>query len=50
MPGRVAERCPKLKCVEGTYDRYDYYEERKQALIKVVELVEPVINEAPKIP
>ena len=40
VPGHVAERClnHKLKGVEGIYDRYDYYEERKQALNKVAEL------------
>ena len=32
--GHVAERClnHKLKGVEGIYDRYDYLEERKEAL------------------
>ncbi|WP_417421925.1 tyrosine-type recombinase/integrase [Halomonas sp.] len=47
VPGHVAERClnHKLKGVEGIYDRYDYYEERKQALIKVAGLVEPSIND-----
>jgi integrase len=46
VPGHVAERClnHKLKGVEGIYDRYDYYEERKQALNKVAEMVTPVIN------
>lgn len=46
VPGHVAERClnHKLKGVEGIYDRYDYYEERKQALIKVAELVAPIID------
>ncbi len=50
VPGHVAERClnHKLKGVEGIYDRHDYFEERKEALIKVAELVEPVINEASK--
>jgi len=34
VPGHIAERClnHKLKGVEGIYDRYDYLEERKQAL------------------
>ncbi len=43
----LAERClnHKLKGVEGVYDRYDYYEERKSALSRVTELVEPIINE-----
>ena len=36
-PGHVAERClnHKLKGVEGIYDRYDYFEERKEALTKL---------------
>nr|WP_280116131.1 site-specific integrase [Kosakonia arachidis] len=34
VPPRVAERClnHKLKDVEGIYDRYDYFEERQDAL------------------
>jgi len=46
VPGHVAERClnHKLKGVEGIYDRYDYYEERKQALNKVAKLVVPFID------
>lgn len=46
VPGHVAERClnHKLKGVEGIYDRYDYYDERKQALVKVADLVAPSIN------
>jgi len=34
-PGHVAERClnHKLKGVEGIYDRYDYFDERSEALI-----------------
>jgi integrase len=46
VPGHVAERClnHKLKGVEGIYDRYDYFEERRQALIKMAELIEPIIN------
>lgn len=46
VPGHIAERClnHKLKGVEGIYDRYDYFEERKQALIKVADIVEPFIN------
>ncbi|MBS9405615.1 site-specific integrase [Halomonas sp. TRM85114] len=47
VPGHVAERClnHKLKGVEGIYDRYDYFDERKEALTKVAELVEPAINQ-----
>lgn len=46
VPGHVAERClnHKLKGIEGVYDRYDYFNERKEALTKVAELVEPAIN------
>jgi len=37
VPGHVAERClnHKLKGVEGIYDRYDYLDERREALCKV---------------
>ncbi|NWO10554.1 site-specific integrase [Chromohalobacter salexigens] len=47
-PGHVAERClnHKLKGVEGIYDRYDYFEERKEAMTKVAALIEPAINVA----
>nr|WP_298968459.1 site-specific integrase [uncultured Halomonas sp.] len=46
VPGHVAERClnHKLKGVEGIYDRYDYYEERKKALNKVADLICLEIN------
>ncbi|RKR03564.1 tyrosine-type recombinase/integrase [Halomonas sp. M20] len=46
VPGHIAERClnHKLKGVEGIYDRYDYFEERKEALTKVAELVAPIID------
>lgn len=46
VPGHIAERClnHKLKGVEGIYDRYDYLDERKQALVKIAELVSPLIN------
>lgn len=46
VPGHVAERClnHKLKGVEGIYDRYDYFKERKQALEKVAALVGPMIE------
>lgn len=41
----VAERClnHKLKGVEGIYDRYDYFEERKDAHLKMAELLEQII-------
>lgn len=46
VPGHIAERClnHKLKGVEGIYDRHDYFEERKEALTKVAELVAPIID------
>lgn len=39
VPPHVAERClnHKLKGVEGVYDRYDYFEERKDALKKLAD-------------
>ncbi len=45
VPGHVAERClnHKLKGVEGIYDRYDYFDERKAALCKIADLVEQII-------
>lgn len=46
VPGHVAERClnHKLKGVEGIYDRYDYFDERKEAISKVADLLGPAIN------
>jgi len=48
VPGHVAERClnHKLKGVEGIYDRYDYFDERKEALATVAGLMAPLINGA----
>ena len=45
VSGHVAERClnHKLKGVEGIYDRYDYLDERKQALEMVSKLLGPII-------
>lgn len=44
-PGHVAERClnHKLKGVEGIYDRYDHFEERKEALSKHVVILNQVL-------
>ena len=41
VSGHVAERClnHKLKGVEGIYDRYDYLDERREALVKIAERV-----------
>jgi hypothetical protein len=46
VPGRVAERClnHKLRGVEGIYDRYDYFDERYQALSKIASKLELIIN------
>ncbi|MED5526146.1 MAG: integrase arm-type DNA-binding domain-containing protein [Pseudomonadota bacterium] len=46
VPPHVAERClnHKLQGVEGIYDRYDYLEERKDALNKVANRIEPLVN------
>lgn len=45
IPGHIAERClnHKLKGVEGIYDRYDYLEERRNALDQLAELLSPII-------
>ncbi|MGV6851613.1 MAG: tyrosine-type recombinase/integrase [bacterium] len=46
VPGHVAERClnHKLKGVEGIYDRYDYLDERREALQKIASKLVPIIN------
>lgn len=46
--GHVAERClnHKLKGVEGIYDRYDYFEERKLALESLSNHLEITLNTA----
>jgi len=47
VQAHIAERClnHKLKGVEGVYDRYDYLLERREALIIISELIEPIVNE-----
>jgi len=49
VAGHVAERClnHKLKGVEGIYDRYDYLDERREALELIAKKLAPVINQAP---
>jgi hypothetical protein len=39
IPSHIGERClnHKIRGVEGVYDRYDYFEERKEALEKISE-------------
>lgn len=46
VPGHVAERClnHKLKGVEGIYDRYDYFDERKEALKKLAYVLSGIIE------
>jgi len=46
VPGHIAERClnHKLKGVEGIYDRYDYFEERKEALARLSGLIGKAVN------
>ncbi|WP_299010718.1 site-specific integrase [uncultured Shewanella sp.] len=45
--GHVAERClnHKLKGVEGIYDQYDYLAERREALDKLSDRLEKIINQ-----
>jgi len=45
-PDHVAERClnPKLKGVEGIYDRYDYFNERAEALKILSTKLNPIID------
>lgn len=51
VASHVAERClnHKLKGVEGIYDRYDYLDERREALAKVADALAPVINQVPNV-
>lgn len=39
VPPHLAERClhHEFKGVEGIYDRYDYFDERKEALQRIAE-------------
>jgi integrase len=47
VPGHIAERClnHKLKGVEGIYDRYDYLEERREALDRIACIITPLVNQ-----
>jgi integrase len=51
VPAHIAERClnHKIKGVEGIYDRYDYLEERREALQKIADQLAPIINPISKI-
>ncbi|MFL0797824.1 MAG: tyrosine-type recombinase/integrase [Cellvibrionaceae bacterium] len=46
VPTHIAERClnHKLRGVEGIYDRYDYLNERREALSTVAEQIAPIVN------
>lgn len=45
IAAHIAERClnHKLKGVEGIYDRYDYLDERRGALVQISSLLAPII-------
>ena len=45
-PGHVAERClnHKLKGVEGIYNQHDYFDERREALEKLSQYLNNIIN------
>ena len=47
VSSHIAERClnHKLKGVEGIYDRHDYFSERKEALQKIADLLNPIVND-----
>jgi integrase len=46
VPNYIAERClnHKPKGIEKTYDRYTYYEERKDAIKKLVDVLYPLMQ------
>lgn len=48
-PSHIAERClnHKLKGVEGIYDQYDYFDERKEALDKLADSIAQLVNITP---
>lgn len=45
IAAHIAERClnHKLKGVEGIYDRYDYLDERRGALVQISSLLAPIV-------
>jgi integrase len=51
VPPHIAERClnHKLKGIEGIYDRYDYLEERKQALTQLANQIAPLVGSLNKL-
>ena len=50
VPSHIAERClnHKLKGIEGVYNQYDYFEERREALALLAEEIESVVNSSVK--
>ena len=46
VPGHVAERSlnHKLKGVEGIYNKHDYFDERREALIAISNKLESIIE------
>lgn len=46
IPSHIAERClnHKLRGVEGIYDRYDYLDERREALTLIARQITPLVN------
>ena len=47
----IAKKClnHKVKGIDGTYDRYDYFEERREALTKLSHLIVPLVNNVSNI-
>ena len=46
VPPHINERClnHKIRGVEGVYDQYDYFDERKEALTQLADLISPLVN------
>lgn len=46
VPSHIAERClnHKIKGVEGIYDRYDYFDERREALDQLAKAICPLVG------
>lgn len=51
IPSHIAERClnHKLKGVEGIYNRYDYLDERREALEKLAGILAPIVDGQPNV-
>ena len=51
VPSEHAERClgHVLRGVEGTYNRYDYYEEKKLAFEKLATLIARITDPQPNV-